>query len=142
MLGFPPIYLFTVINALFMFVMFYYCYSLRREFLEELDVAKRDFYSINPQARLEKMHLVFFHLHQKGELFRNGISDDWQKWDRDIQAALREYCSEPAIDIYLCNTGRHAPGTEFQSLSKEQFEWAVGFIGEQLKINFVRHRIR
>lgn len=106
---------------------------------EDRERYEKDFYGVNTQARIEKAHLIFFHLYQEGQKAKKGIATHRDEWDKKIQRALRRYCNEAAISVYLCNTGRYNPGTDFHPLPEDNFDWALEFTWQLLSTNFENH---
>lgn len=109
------------------------CYKVVKEDRENYE---RNFYNANSQARIEKAHLVFFRLYLKGRLVKNGVPEQRQDWDKEVLEAMRQYCNTGAISVYLSNTGRYAPGTDFHPLPDTDFDYALGFVWDRLSDEF------
>jgi hypothetical protein len=97
---------------------------------------EKDFYGANSQARIERAHLIFFHLYQKGHQVKAGIPADRHEWDKEVQRTLREYCNEDCISTYLVNTERYNPGTDSHSIPEDKLNWALQFVWQLLLTNF------
>lgn len=95
-----------------------------------------DFYGANSQARIERAHLILFHLHQKGQQAKAGSLAHNHEWDKEVQRALKEYCNEDCISTYLVNTERYNPGTSSNPLPEDKFDWALDFIWQLLRTDF------
>lgn len=100
-----------------------------------------DFYAANSQARIERAHLLFFDLYLKGKRAKAGIPEDKNNWDREVQRALRKYCNDGAVSIYLSNTGRYEPGTDFNPIPEDKFDWALEHVWDLLQSKF-EHRFK
>jgi hypothetical protein len=88
---------------------------------------EKNFYEINSSARLQKAYYLFFKLWEKGRAAKAGVPTDRHAWDEDVQRALREYCNESGIGVYLSNTGRHEPGSDFRPIPEEKYDTALEF---------------
>lgn len=95
-----------------------------------------NFYQVNTQARLEQAHYVFFHLYLEGKKASSGVPDHRHKWDKEVLSAIRIYGNENCLSIYLTNTGRIDPGTDFKPLPDDKFDYAQSFVWNLLEKDF------
>jgi hypothetical protein len=94
------------------------------------------FYEFNSLAAIERAYLVFSRLNRRAKVVENGVAEDRDNWDKEVQAALKTYCSSGTLQRYLIETQRFQPGTEFTPLTIEDYKCAVNFVESLLRNEF------
>ncbi len=100
-------------------------YSVWR--LERLRKA-REFYSISPSARIERVTRVFYDLIRRGKALENAPLEEQRAWDEDVRRAMAKYLSRGPLDQYLTATRHIGPERGVVQFESDQLEPALRFL--------------
>ena len=111
--------------------------TIKRALNEQVARVEKNFYDFDFNARRDKTHRVFYHLHKEGENLRNGSAEARQAWDRKVVRALEEHSSPACIANYFIDTNRPNYQTERAVLQDDLFPNAMEHLEAILSERFL-----
>jgi len=92
----------------------------------------REFYSVTPSARIERVTRVFYDLLRRGKALQDASLEEQRAWDEAVQLTMAKYLSRGPLDQYLTVTRHVGPERGILPFESDQLEHALRFIGNVL----------